>query len=272
MAYYDPTDPFNWKGIAAAQQGLNPDGTTKYSLPDMGMDPEYIAYLTQYQLGQQQAAADAELRKRQAQDAYEQALRSLEQQGLTSARETDTSLLGRGVFNSGERLNRQDDLRRALTEGRSNADTQYTGQIGTIDSDLNRALTQLNMERERQIVASQARIAEAQRQGAIEAGLLGGSGTSGGGGGGGGGGSTTTTVTAPAVTPSQQAAAPRQAAAVQYAATYQNPGGGRGAYGPVNASNRPSQSPRTQPASPSASQAASMYAKPAPTKPKVVRY
>lgn len=271
MPVYQADDPFAWKLIQAAQAGLNPDGTTKYELPyGMGSDPEFLAFQTQYDLGRTQAAADAELRKRQAQDAYEQALRSLEQQGLTSARDTDTSLLSRGVFNSGERLNRQDDLRKALTEGRSNADTQYVGQLGTIDSDLNRALTQLNMERERQIVASQARIAEAQRQGAIEAGLLGGSATSGGGGG--GTGSAPAATTTATRTPDQQASAQRQAAAVQYSQTYQNPGGGRGAYGPVNAKPTATQSPRTQPASPSASQAAAMYAKPPAAKPKVVRY
>lgn len=229
MAYYDPNDPYNWKGIDLERQGLNAAGGTKYVLPDMGMDPEYIAYLTQYQYGQTQAAADAELRKRQAADAYEQALRSLEQQGVQGAQNTDTNLLSRGMFNSGERVTRQEDLRRALTEGRGQADTQYSQQLGIVDSDLQRALTQMDMERERQTVASKARIAEQQRQGSIEAGLYGG----GSGSGGGGSSVATDTPPVPGRTPSQQQSAVNQQRAVTYGQTYQNPGGGRGAYGPT---------------------------------------
>lgn len=238
MAYYDPNDPYNWKGIDLERQGLNAAGGTKYVLPDMGMDPEYIAYLTQYQYGQTQAAADAELRKRQAADAYEQALRSLETQGVQGAQNTDTNLLSRGMFNSGERVTRQEDLRRALTEGRGQADTQYSQTIGAVDSDLQRALTQMDMERERQTVASKARIAEQQRQGSIEAGLYGG------GSGSGGGSVATDTPPVPGRTPAQQQSAANQQRAVTYGQTYQNPGGGRGAYGPTAS--------RPQPARPAA--------------------
>lgn len=174
MAIYDPTDPYNWKGIAASQQGLNPDGSTKYVLPDMGMDPEFIAYLTQYDYGTKTAQTDAELRRQQQRLAYEQALADLEQQGQQSARSTDTNLLARGVFGSGERQVRQGELSQALGQGRARADQTYAQSMGQIDADLQSALTGLGLERERQIVASQARIAETQRQGAIDAGVLGG--------------------------------------------------------------------------------------------------
>lgn len=216
MAYYDPNDPYNWKGIDTERQGLNAAGGTAYTLPDMGMDPEMIAYLTQYQYGQTQAAADAELRKRQAADAYEQALRSLETQGVQGAQNTDTNLLSRGMFNSGERVTRQEDLRRALGEGRGQADTQYSQQLGTVDSDLQRALTQMDMERERQVVASKARIAEQQRQGSIEAGLYGGGGS---GSGGGGGSTSTTTATSQVATGAPPVPLSRgdQAAGARYA-------------------------------------------------------
>lgn len=276
MAAYDPSDPLSWRAIKAEQDaqaaGMLDNGGTRYVLPSMGDDPEMVAYLTQYNYGQTQAKADAELRKRQARDAYEQALRSLEQQGVQGARQTDTSLLARGMFNSGERPVRQEDMRRALGQGRSQADTQYTQQIGSVDSDLNRALTQLDMERERQIVASKARIAETQRQGAIEAGTYsGGAGTAGGGGGGGSTSSATSTV--PQRTPSQQQSTLNQQRAVDYSQTYQNPGAGRGAYGPVAAkpvAPRPAAVSTTRPGAGRGSTGA-LAAKPKAL-PKVARY
>lgn len=246
MAVYDPSDPLGWKWIKAEQDaGLNAAGGTNYVTPGFGDDPEFLAYLTQYQLGQTQAAADAELRRRNAKDDYEQALRALEQQGVQSATSNDTSLLARGVFNSGERLNDQNDIRAALTQGREQADTQLSRNLGGIDSDLQRALTQLDMERERQIVASKARVADAQRQGAIEAGVYGGGGS------GGSGGSSTPQVasSAPAPrTPAQQQSAQNQQRAITYSQTYQNPGAGRGrgGYGPVNAKPNPT-TPTTPP-------------------------
>lgn len=233
MVMYRADDPLNWAGIAAEQQGLNAAGGTAYDLASMGMDPEYIAYLTSFNYGQTQAAADAELRKRQAADAYEQALRSLEQQGVQGAQNTDTNLLSRGMFNSGERVTRQEDLRRALGEGRSQADTQYSQQLGAVDSDLQRALTQMDMERERQVVASKARIAEQQRQGSIEAGLYGT------GSGGGGGSVATDTPPVPGRTPAQQQSAANQQRAVNYGQTYQNPGAGRGSSGATAGTMKP---------------------------------
>lgn len=188
MAVYRPDDPLNWLGISLSQQGVDEQGRTRYTLPDMALDPEYIAFLTQYDQGVTTAKADADLRRTRSRDAYEQALKAIEQQGLDSARAMDTGLLSRGVFASGERLNRQEDLRRMLSEGRSQADTTMTSELGGIDNDLQRALGQLDTERERQIVLSQARISNAQRQGAIDAGVYGsGSGGSGGGSGGSGG-------------------------------------------------------------------------------------
>ncbi len=242
MARYDPTDPMGWKWIKAEQDaqaaGQNAAGGTRYSTPGFGDDPEWLAYAAQYEYGQTQAAADAELRKRQAADAYEQALRSLETQGVQGAQNTDTNLLSRGMFNSGERVTRQEDLRRALAEGRGQADTQYSSTLGAVDSDLQRALTQMDLERERQIVASKARISEQQRQGAIEAGLFGG----GSGSAGGGGSVATDTPPIPGRTPAQQQSAVNQQRAVNYGQTYQNPGGGRGAYGPT-ATPRPTPKP-----------------------------
>lgn len=177
MAVYNPADPLNWAAIAQelADQaaGLNPDGSTRYTLPGgMGADPEYIAYLAQYDNNVTQAKADTELRRRRSQDDYLEALRQLEESGLTGAREIDTSALSRGVFQSGETGVRRNELGTRIAQGRDQADVTLANTRGTIDADLEKALTQLTLERERQIVASKARIAEAQRAGAEAAGFL----------------------------------------------------------------------------------------------------
>ena len=93
-------------------------------------------------------------RKARAQDDYNQALRQLEQQGLAGRRDTDTSLLSRGVYNSGEAVRRRDDLTKALTQGREQADVTYPepGETSTpIGSGRSRSSS---MQREREIAAS----------------------------------------------------------------------------------------------------------------------
>lgn len=198
MVAYNPADPLNWKWIKQQQDdlaaGANPDGSSRYTINPED-DPEYQAYLSQFTFGSEQANADAELRRTQARIAYEQALEDMQQQGLTSKRDMDTSLLGRGVYQSGERGVRDRDLQTALGQGRARADQSFAGQVGGIDSDLQRALGQFGAERERQIVMSRARISQSQRDGALDAGLYGG--TGGGAGGGGGNSSTTQQQAAP---------------------------------------------------------------------------
>ena len=180
MAVYNPADPFNWQGIDAELRaraaGPNPDGSTRYDLPGMGMDPMFIAYQAQYDANRTGLDRDRTLRKTRAQLDYEQALRDLEQQGLVSARDTDTSLLSRGVYRSGERTERQNDLGLVLGEGRQRADATLADQTGQVDADYERALTQLNADREMQVVQSKSRVADAQRTGAADAGMLAGGG------------------------------------------------------------------------------------------------
>ena len=197
MAIYNPADPWGWQQIEAERQareaGQLPGGGTRYDLPNMSDDLEYIAYLQQDKYARDQADADTALRKTRAQDDYNQALRQLEQQGLAGRRDTDTSLLSRGVYNSGEAVRRRDDLAKALTQGREQADVTYSQNQGDIDADRQRALTQLDMQREREIAASKARIAAAQKAGREADPRFNGSGA----GGSATGGGTTTTATAP---------------------------------------------------------------------------
>lgn len=178
---FDPADPYNWKGIAAS---LNDNGRVstmpvpadgqvstmpvpnpspsitgpQYNLGNMADDLQYVAWLQGYEANKTQANADAELRRGQADLAYKDALAAMEQQGLITGRNQNNSLIARGMLNSGETVRRRDELAQALTQQRQGIDTNYNNQIGTIESDKMRALTQLENERVNQIAASRARV------------------------------------------------------------------------------------------------------------------
>jgi hypothetical protein len=167
MAVYDPNDPYNWAGIAAdlaAKDKRNPDGTSFYEI-DPTRDPEFAAFVAQYDYNRKKAVSDSELRRKKADDDYRTALDLLEQSGLTGRQNLDTSMLARGVFNSGETLTRRDELGKGLTQAKTRADSEYGNAVGTIDADREGALAGLGFDREREIVASKARIAAAQRMG-----------------------------------------------------------------------------------------------------------
>lgn len=177
-------DPNDWLGIDAAmrakQDATSTPGSTWYV--DPAEDPQYLAWLKQYDYNKSQTNADSTLRGQQAKSTYTEALAELERQGQTGARAVDTSLLSRGVYQSGEAGRRRDELSQSLALGRGKADTTYANETGGIEADRMRALTQLDLDREQQIVASRARIAAAEQV------------VPGGGGGGGGAAPTTAGV------------------------------------------------------------------------------
>jgi hypothetical protein len=177
---FDPSDPYNWKGIAAGDGRVsiqpvpnpaNGDGQVsiqpvptpaitgpEYSLPNLSDDLQYVAWLQGYEGNKAQANADAELRRGQADLTYKDALSAMEQQGLITARNQNTSLISRGVLNSGETERRRDELVQTLSQQRQGIDTNYNNQLGTIEADKMRALTQLENDRTNQIAASKARM------------------------------------------------------------------------------------------------------------------
>lgn len=148
---------------------------TAYTQPK-GKDPEFDAFQAKYDYTKSNLTADADMRRKKADEDYQAALASLEQQGTYSRRNLDTNMLSRGVFRSGETNRRRGELEASLLQGRSAADTSKANVLGQVSSDLQRAMTGLDLDWE------QARSSALSRMSA------------GGGGGGGGrrsGGSTT---------------------------------------------------------------------------------
>jgi hypothetical protein len=154
---FDPTDPYNWRGI---QQAVDPYGiqALQYSLPGLKDDLQYVAYKTGYDARKAQADIDAQMRQTKANEDYKTALANLEQQGLQTGRNMDNALLSRGVFNSGETVQRRADLAQALTNQRQSYDASLASSLGQINSDKMSALSSLESENAQQIAASKARL------------------------------------------------------------------------------------------------------------------
>lgn len=162
---YDPADPLNWKGIDAERQAARDKegtpGSDWYDTPEN--DPEYVAWLEQYEYNKGKTNSDSDLRLGTAKADYEEALAELDRQGTSGARNIDVNMLQRGVLNSGETGMRRDELGAAIKLGRGKADTTLASVNGDIESDRLDALTQLDFDRENQIVASRARILAAEQ-------------------------------------------------------------------------------------------------------------
>lgn len=140
-----------------------------------GKDPTYDAWKAQADYQRAIAQQDADFARTQALDAYNKALADLTDQGIRGSKSINTSMLGRGVYRSGETNRRQAELAGEVLKGKEGAGVTYQGALGKVDSDLARALTSLDLEAEQQVQAAMARAAG------------GGGGRSSGGGGGGGG-------------------------------------------------------------------------------------
>jgi hypothetical protein len=175
---YDPADPLNWKGIDAEKQAqrdaVGTPGSDWYDNPEN--DPEYLAWLEQYNYNYENTNKDSKLRQDTANADYAEALAELDRQSATGGRNIDLNLLERGVLNSGEFTTDHGELVDAMTLARGKADTTLASTTGDIESDRLRALQQLDFDREQQIVASRARIAAAEQLALDQAGSGGGGG------------------------------------------------------------------------------------------------
>lgn len=154
-------DPLGWLEIDAYLRSQQKGGPTGYD-PGTNVDPQWDAYRAGYDYRRTQAQADTKLRKERAKLGYDDALSALEQRGLTGRRNLDTNMLARGVYRSGETGRRRDELGKALTLAREEQDRSYANQVGDIDADQQRALTELDLDRESQIAASRARVSAAE--------------------------------------------------------------------------------------------------------------
>lgn len=124
-----------------------------------GKDPTYDAWKAQADYQRAMAQQDADFARQQALDSYNTALASLSEQGQRGGRSINTSMLGRGVYRSGETNRRQAELQAEVLKGQANANNSYQGALGKVDSDLQRALTSLDLEAEQQAQAAMSRAA-----------------------------------------------------------------------------------------------------------------
>lgn len=122
-----------------------------------GVDPTYDAWLAQYASGKTIAGQDAEQRRRDAQRQHDDAYGTIDQQAGESRKNLTASLLGRGVYRSGETATRQADLEAGVLGQRTQVDTALATTSNGITSDLQNAIAQLDQQNLTQIDQAVAR-------------------------------------------------------------------------------------------------------------------
>ena len=147
---------------------------------EVGADPQFDAFRAKYDFTKTNSQADADARRAKVDEDYKAALSSLADQGKYGRRNLTTNMLERGVFKSGETNRRAAELEATLLQGQSAADAAKANALGQVSSDLQRAMTSLDLDWESAYSDALSRVAD---EGAN-------SNSNGGGGGGGGGGTT----------------------------------------------------------------------------------
>lgn len=130
---------------------------TAYPYP-VGKDTTYDAWKAKADYQRQNAWYDAAAAQQKATAAYDDALRVLDQRGTTGRRNLDTSLLSRGIFASGEAMRRRAELEASILDAQSRAADSKAQRFGQISTDLQRAITSLDLDQEAQIQAALARL------------------------------------------------------------------------------------------------------------------
>lgn len=124
----------------------------------VGKDPTYDAWKAKADYQRQNAWYDAAAAQQKATGAYSDALKLLDQRGTVGRRNLDASLLSRGIFASGEAMRRRAELEAGLLDARSKAEETKAQTFGQISTDLQRAITNLDLEQETQVQAALARL------------------------------------------------------------------------------------------------------------------
>lgn len=123
----------------------------------VGKDPTYDAWYAKASYNKTVAGEDTALRKRQANEQYQQALASLADREKYGTRNIDNSMLARGVYSSGETSRRQGEFAAAMLKSRSQAGTARQNTLGQLDSAYQRALHQFDLDQEAQVQAAMNR-------------------------------------------------------------------------------------------------------------------
>ena len=104
-----------------------------------GKDLTYDAWKAQADYQRAIAQQDADFARTQALDSYNKALADLTDQGVRGSKSINTSMLGRGVYRSGETNRRQAELAGEVLKGKGRCRGHLPGALGKVDSDLARA-------------------------------------------------------------------------------------------------------------------------------------
>lgn len=123
---------------------------TAYPYP-VGANPQFDAFKAKYDYNVTNLNADADQRRKKADEDYQAALSSLNTQGVYGRRNLDTNLISRGVFHSGEANRKRAELEGTLLQGRSSADLSRANALGSVSADLQRAMNGLSIDWEQAI-------------------------------------------------------------------------------------------------------------------------
>lgn len=126
-------------------------------------DPIWDAWMSNYEPRRVDAEGRYRLNRTATDQDYQAALAALQSRGLEAARGIDTSMLARGVYNSGETTRRRGDLTTELAGARDTADRGYLSRVGELDASRASTLSALEAEREMQVAESRERVARAAR-------------------------------------------------------------------------------------------------------------
>lgn len=119
-----------------------------------GKDPTYDAWKAQSDYQRAIAQQDADFARKQADENYQLALSQLDGQAARGARSINTSMLGRGVYRSGETSRRQAELGAEVLKGKEAAGVTRETAMGKVSTDLQRAMTSLDLQNEQQVQAA----------------------------------------------------------------------------------------------------------------------
>jgi hypothetical protein len=161
----DPRDPA-YPGKPAFGPGTTAPGSTGGGVPgvgasypyETGVDPTYDAWLGQFAYQKSKAQADADYKLGAARQAYNNQYSTIDNQAKGNRTNLQTSLLQRGVFNSGETTTRQADLEADVLRQQATVDQQFAAQYADFSKDLADAIASLDLQNQSNMAQARDRV------------------------------------------------------------------------------------------------------------------
>ena len=140
----------------------DPDTMTWTAPTYGGSDPGFAAWLSGANVQAANAKSTAKLRKAQYEESYRQALQDLDKQSTFGRRNLQTSLLQRGVFQSGEADRRKQEFDAGITQAQQRALGSLTSNEGSLQDQERTTLANLSSQGATQVSQAMLRDALAQ--------------------------------------------------------------------------------------------------------------